>query len=65
MFRLPLDELVMKAEQFNKNRNFQIPKNHKFIYGDIPIMNGKYPMVSFFSEGKLAHEDICRKICEN
>ena len=24
-----------------------------------------YPMVSFFSEGKSAHEEICRQICED
>lgn len=46
MFRLPLDKLIIKTEHFNKNRNFQIPKNHKYIYDDIPIMNGKYHCLS-------------------
>ena len=46
MFQLPLNRLIIKAEHLNKNRNFQIPKNRKYIYNDIPIMNGKYHCLS-------------------
>lgn len=46
MFQLPLDKLIIKAEQVNKNRSFQIPKSRKYIYGDIPVMNGKYHCLS-------------------
>lgn len=46
MFQLPMDKLVIKAEHFNKNRDFQIPKNQKYIYGDVPVMNGKYHCLS-------------------
>ena len=41
IFQLPVDKLIEKAEHFNKNRHFKIPKNHKYIYGDIPIMEGE------------------------
>lgn len=42
LFQLPMDQLVKKADFFNKNRNFQIPNNHTFVYKDISIQNGTY-----------------------
>lgn len=42
MFQLPEKELLKKAAQFNKNREFHIPKNKKAIYGDLPVLDGKY-----------------------
>lgn len=50
IFQLPVDKLIEKAEHFNKNRHFKIPKNHKYIYGDIPIMEGKYHCLSIQKE---------------
>ena len=42
IFGLPQDELVKKAEGYNKNRDFRLPRDHKFIYGDVPVCGGKY-----------------------
>lgn len=42
IFGLPQDELVKKAEGYNKSRDFKLPTDHKFIYGDIPVCDGKY-----------------------
>lgn len=42
IFGLPQDELVKKAEGYNKDREFKIPNDKKFIYGDIPVCGGKY-----------------------
>ena len=42
IFGLPQDELVKKAEGYNKNRDFRLPRDRKFIYGDVPVCGGKY-----------------------
>ena len=58
IFRLPVDELIEKAEHLNKNRHFKIPKNHKYIYGDIPIMDGKYHCLSIQREMQRSEKAI-------
>ncbi len=38
MFALPKDELLAKAEKSNKGRDFHMPKNKKYRYGDEVIL---------------------------
>lgn len=39
MFALPKDELLAKAKKSNKGRDFHMPKDKKYCYGDEVILN--------------------------
>lgn len=59
LFRLPQDELLKKAEQMNRKRQFHVPKDTKARYADRMILDCHcYPMLTFFPEGKRAYEEI-------
>lgn len=42
VFRLPPEALIRKAEGLNRHRGFRIPSDHRCIYGDVSVMNGRY-----------------------
>lgn len=42
LFSLPKEELFQKAAGYNKNRNFHIPKDHKYTYTDVNLGNNEH-----------------------
>lgn len=58
IFGLPQDELLKKVETYNKNRYFQIPKDSKYVYGDVPVCDGKYHCLSIQLHEKPTNKAI-------
>lgn len=58
IFGLPMDELIEKAEGYNKNRDFHIPKDHKYVYGDVPVCGGRYHCLTIQQSEKRAERAI-------